>query len=42
MLSVYGIHFFQYNSPFGKAEAYDKLEKLGEGAYATVFKGISR
>lgn len=27
---------------FGKMESYTKLEKLGEGTYATVFKGISR
>ena len=33
---------FQYNSPFGKAEAYEKLEQLGEGSYATVFKGKSK
>lgn len=32
---------FGYNSPFGKAEAYEKLEQLGEGSYATVFKGKS-
>lgn len=29
------------NSPFGKAESYTKLEQLGEGSYATVYKGIS-
>jgi len=33
--------FVQYNSPFGKAEAYDKQEQLGEGSYATVYKGRS-
>lgn len=27
---------------FGKLETYEKLEKLGEGTYATVFKGRSR
>ncbi|KAL5015295.1 hypothetical protein ScPMuIL_009565, partial [Solemya velum] len=27
---------------FGKAESYTKLDKLGEGTYATVFKGKSR
>lgn len=26
---------------FGTTETYKKLEKLGEGTYATVFKGIS-
>eukprot|EP00128_Syssomonas_multiformis_P009499 Colp12_sorted_trinity150504_noHs@1351 len=26
---------------FGKVETYKKLEKLGEGTYATVYKGIS-
>jgi len=31
----------QYNSPFGKAEAYEKQEQLGEGSYATVYKGRS-
>ncbi|KAK3082735.1 hypothetical protein FSP39_003818, partial [Pinctada imbricata] len=29
------------NSPFGKADSYQKLEQLGEGSYATVFKGFS-
>ncbi|TRY60955.1 hypothetical protein TCAL_16340, partial [Tigriopus californicus] len=29
------------DSPFGKLEAYIKLEQLGEGSYATVFKGFS-
>jgi len=29
------------NSPYGKLEAYIKLEQLGEGSYATVFKGFS-
>jgi len=32
---------FGGNSPFGKLEAYVKLEQLGEGSYATVFKGFS-
>ncbi|VDO69398.1 unnamed protein product, partial [Onchocerca flexuosa] len=27
---------------FGKLETYEKLEKLGEGTYATVYKGRSR
>ena len=31
----------QFNSPFGKAEAYEKMEQLGEGSYATVYKGVS-
>ena len=31
----------QYNSPFGKVEAYEKQEQLGEGSYATVYKGRS-
>ncbi|KAL5006114.1 hypothetical protein ScPMuIL_017272, partial [Solemya velum] len=29
------------NLPFGRADSYQKLEQLGEGSYATVFKGIS-
>lgn len=33
--------FLQGDSPFGKSEAYIKLEQLGEGSYATVFKGYS-
>lgn len=28
-------------SPFGRLDAYQKLEALGEGSYATVYKGIS-
>ncbi|VEN48635.1 unnamed protein product, partial [Callosobruchus maculatus] len=32
---------FQGDSPFGKSEAYIKLEQLGEGSYATVYKGFS-
>lgn len=32
---------FGGDSPFGKSEAYIKLEQLGEGSYATVFKGYS-
>ena len=27
---------------FGKVESYTKLDKLGEGTYATVYKGKSR
>jgi len=33
--------FVQMSSPFGRLEAYQKLEQLGEGSYATVFKGVS-
>nr|XP_040150646.1 cyclin-dependent kinase 15 isoform X3 [Ictidomys tridecemlineatus] len=34
---------WQRNSlPFGAASSYLNLEKLGEGSYATVYKGISR
>lgn len=29
------------SSPFGRLETYKKLEALGEGSYATVYKGIS-
>lgn len=32
---------FGGDSPFGKSDAYVKLEQLGEGSYATVFKGFS-
>ncbi|XP_045464949.1 cyclin-dependent kinase 14 isoform X2 [Harmonia axyridis] len=32
---------FGGDSPFGKTEAYIKLEQLGEGSYATVYKGFS-
>ncbi|XP_073485754.1 cyclin-dependent kinase 14 isoform X2 [Aquarana catesbeiana] len=33
----------QPTSPkFGKADSYEKLEKLGEGSYATVYKGKSK
>ncbi|XP_050074277.1 cyclin-dependent kinase 14 isoform X1 [Anopheles maculipalpis] len=32
---------FGGDSPFGKSDAYIKLEQLGEGSYATVFKGYS-
>ena len=31
----------QVTSPFGRLEAYQRLEQLGEGSYATVYKGIS-
>ena len=33
---------FQSEIGFGKIESYTKLDKLGEGTYATVFKGKSR
>lgn len=36
------LYHFQGDSPFGKTEAYIKLEQLGEGSYATVFKGYSK
>lgn len=36
------ILLFQGDSPFGKSEAYIKLEQLGEGSYATVYKGYSK
>ena len=29
------------SSPFGRLETYHKLEPLGEGSYATVYRGIS-
>ncbi|XP_037078095.1 cyclin-dependent kinase 14-like isoform X2 [Pollicipes pollicipes] len=32
---------FGGDSPFGRQEAYLKLNQLGEGSYATVFKGYS-
>lgn len=38
---AYRFSTFGGNSPFGKTEAYIKLERLGEGSYATVYKGIS-
>ena len=33
---------FQSEIGFGKLESYTKLDKLGEGTYATVFKGKSK
>ncbi|XP_023229424.1 cyclin-dependent kinase 14-like [Centruroides sculpturatus] len=33
---------FSGNLTFGKTEAYIKLEQLGEGSYATVYKGYSK
>ncbi|XP_045136500.1 cyclin-dependent kinase 14-like isoform X4 [Portunus trituberculatus] len=32
---------FGGDSPFGRTEAYMKLDQLGEGSYATVYKGYS-
>ena len=32
---------FGGNSPYGKLDAYIKLEQLGEGCFVTVFKGFS-
>ena len=31
-----------FRGGFGAKESYKKLEALGEGSYATVYKGISR
>lgn len=33
---------FKSEIGFGKIESYQRLEKLGEGTYATVYKGRSR
>ena len=33
---------FQNEIGFSRVESYTKLDKLGEGTYATVFKGKSR
>ena len=33
--------FLQSTSPFGRLDTYVKLEQLGEGSYATVYKGVS-
>lgn len=43
-IEVFYVCFFvlQGDSPFGKSEAYIKLDPLGEGSYATVFKGYSK
>lgn len=35
-------NFSQSEIGFGKLESYQKLDKLGEGTYATVFKGKSK
>jgi len=37
----YRFSAFRGASPFGKTDTYVKLEQLGEGSYATVYKGIS-
>ena len=29
-------------TPFGKMTAYEKLETVGEGSYAKVYKGINK
>ncbi len=42
MSALFSPFFLQGDSPFGKLEAYIKLEQLGEGSYATVFKGYSK
>lgn len=39
---IFSLSLFQGDSPFGKSEAYIKLEQLGEGSYATVYKGFSK
>lgn len=39
---VFRVRLFQGDSPFGKSDAYIKLEQLGEGSYATVYKGYSK
>ncbi|XP_057243500.1 cyclin-dependent kinase 18-like [Malurus melanocephalus] len=36
------LSLFQSDIGFGKLETYVKLDKLGEGTYATVFKGRSK
>ncbi len=35
-------HGRQPKESYGSTETYHKLEKLGEGTYATVYKGISK
>ncbi|KAM5327086.1 cyclin-dependent kinase 15 isoform 1-T1 [Glossophaga mutica] len=37
-----GLQWQRKSLPFGAASSYLNLEKLGEGSYATVYKGISR
>ena len=43
-MCLYQSNSFQIQSEigFGKLESYQKLDKLGEGTYATVFKGKSK
>lgn len=42
MFIILNFHYFQGDSPFGKQDAYVKLEPLGEGSYATVYRGFSK
>lgn len=46
LILPFHISFFFFPQPtspkFGKADSYEKLEKLGEGSYATVYKGKSK
>ena len=35
-------NFIQSEIGFGKLESYTKLDKLGEGTYATVYRGKSK
>ncbi|XP_030065185.1 cyclin-dependent kinase 15 [Microcaecilia unicolor] len=37
-----GLQWQKKGLPFGTASSYLNLEKLGEGSYATIYKGISR
>lgn len=39
---IFFLVLFQSEIGFGKLETYEKLEKLGEGTYATVYRGRSR
>lgn len=42
MWCVFIVFIVQGDSPFGKQDAYVKLEPLGEGSYATVYRGFSK
>lgn len=42
VLSVPDSAEMRSSSPYGKLEYYTKLEQLGEGSYATVYKGVSK